>query len=161
MAYKISRVNTAYEIPTDIEPQKEWGPSFSRLNGFAIQVHKKYWMSVFINADLFHPKLAERRAILQRQEGVIAHCISCVGEDWEVRSEPITKGAGFIVYTAKGKPIGRGIANLNKGGNLQFTAETLYPGITNSFKIEFSIHGDLSNDGGWFLGGFVTVSDDR
>lgn len=160
MAYKTSRITKAHPIPEDIQASRKWGSGFSREHGFAIQIHKKYWMSIFVHSDLLSAKAAERRAFVDR-EGVIAHCISCVGEDWEVRSEPIDKAkAGLIVYTAKGKAIGRGIIFLNKVGEPEFTSESLYPGITNAVKLEYKLEGKAKNNG-WEVTASVTVSDSR
>ena len=105
MAYKISRTKKALPIPDDVKAKDKWGPSFSRESGFAFTIHKKYWMSIFLHSDLTSQKITAKRKALSA-EGVIAHCISCVGEDWEVRAEPTEEGAaGFIVFTAKGKPV--------------------------------------------------------
>jgi hypothetical protein len=161
MAYKTSRTRKALPIPQGVKTGSKWGPSFSRDSGFAFVIHKKYWMSVFIHGDLTAAAQSRKKKILAT-EGVIAHCISCVGEDWEVRSEPTDSSrAGFIVYTAKGKPVGSGEIAVDDAGTLSFSSHALYPGITNAVKFDYKIEGKGKSDGSWEVGASVTVSDSR
>lgn len=161
MAYKISRTKKAHPIPDDVKARDKWGSSFTRESGFSFIIHKKYWMSIFLRTDLTSKKITEKQSALST-EGVIAHCISCVGEDWEVRAEPTEKAtAGFIVYTAKGKPVGSGVITLDKTGGLNFSSQALYPSITNALKFDYKIEGKGNSDGSWSIGASVTVSDSR
>lgn len=161
MTYALSRTRTALPIPQDVQARAEWGHSFSGTSGFAFVIHKKYWMSVFIRRELLSRKLTERLKIIS-EENVIAHCVSCKGEDWEVRAEPTDKGrAGFIVYTAKGKPIGSGELEVGSDSLLQFSSKALYPGITNKISFDYTIGGKATNTGGWEITASVKVSDSR
>src|SRR5437867_1687394 len=101
-----TKVEGAHPIPDDVMPKSEWGPAFDRDAGFAVQALGKYWMSIFVHRHLASPFHKSRSEALQRSEEVIARCISCVDEEWEIRSEPIGGNEfGLVAYTEKGKAI--------------------------------------------------------
>lgn len=80
--------------------------------------------------------LARLRRKTVARTAIVAHCISCVGEDWEVHSEPVRRAkTGLIVYTAKDKAIATGTGRLDKRNNFLFSLATLYHGITNKMAI--------------------------
>lgn len=161
MADRTSRITKAYPIPTDVKANSRWGRGFAQKSGFAVNVHKKYWMSVFVHKDLSGPNTASRRRVLSKP-AVVANCVSCVGEVWAVHSEPVGKDAvGLIVYTAKGKALASGTGGLDPSGTFRFKLATLYKGITNSIKIDYKIEGKGKSDGSYEVTGSVTVSDSR
>jgi len=161
MADRTSRIAKAYPIPTDVKPKSTWGRQFARGSGFAVNVHKKYWMSVFVDSTLSGPNMGSRRRVLSKP-ALLAHCVSCVGEVWAVHSEPVSKDAvGLIVYTAKGKALATGTGRLDRAGTFRFKLATLYKGITNAIKIDYKIEGKGKSDGSYEITGSVTVSDSR
>ena len=96
-----------------------------------------------------------------RKDHVIARCISCVGEVWELRSEPIAEGLGLTMYTSKGKAIAAGVGKIDSRG-ITCKLNTLYPGITNRTTITFGITVTPPNPdepgSGWSVTGGGTVS---
>jgi hypothetical protein len=161
MPERTSRITKAYAIPADIKPRATWGRNFTPDRGFAVKVHNKYWMSIFVDQRLAATDVKQRRMTLAKG-GILGHCVSCVGENWDVHAEPVGEGkAGLIVYTAKGKAIAAGTATLDKSGTILFKVATLYRGITNAVKLEYKIEGKGNSDGSWSVTGSVTVSDQR
>ncbi len=161
MAIRTSRISKSYPIPEDVKPARNWGEQFSKEHGFAVKVHNKYWMSIFVTRELDEPRAAAQRRALANP-GIVAHCISCVGETWDVHSEPTDKStAGLIVYTAKGKALAAGEMWVDRFGKAKFSLATLYPGITNAVTIDYKVEGERTSDGGWKVTGSVTVSDSR
>lgn len=161
MADRTSRITKAYPIPTDVKPKPSWGRRFARGSGFAVNVHKKYWMSVFVDTALSGPNIVSRHKALSKP-ALLAHCVSCVGEVWSVHSEPVSKDAvGLIVYTTKGKALASGTGRLDRSGTFLFKLETLYKGITNAIKIDYKIEGKGKSDGSYEVTGSVTVSESR
>ncbi|HMI98997.1 MAG TPA: hypothetical protein VK488_04095 [Gaiellaceae bacterium] len=157
-----TKLGEPHPIPSDIRPRKGWGASFNREAGFAVRV-LKYSMSVFVHRRLASRSRSQRATALGRQDAVLAHCISCVGEEWEIRSEPTDSNAvGLVAYTAKGKAIAAGTGKLDRAGNFSFDLQTLYPGMTNAIsKIDYKVEGKGNSDGSWSVTGSVTVSDSR
>jgi hypothetical protein len=118
-------------------------------------------MSVFVDRRLAVTDRQRQREVLAKA-GIISHCISCVREDWEVHAEPVGDSrAGLIVYTVKGKALASGMARLDQKGNLLFSLATLYRGITNAGKLEYTVEGTYNNKGEWSVKGTATASDPR
>jgi hypothetical protein len=107
-------------------------------------------VAVFVHSDLLSGDVDRVRAVLDA-EGTIAYCKGSRDENWEVRSEPIgERKSGLSVYTAKGKAIISGILQLNDAGALECTFATLYPGITNSRRLDCTYR-TVYKDGKWIL----------
>jgi hypothetical protein len=64
MSVKTCRITQAYSIPGDIGPLAAWGRNFTSKCGFAVKIHNKYWMSVFVDRRLAVTDLGQRRKIL-------------------------------------------------------------------------------------------------
>jgi hypothetical protein len=149
MPAKPIRVTRAFPIAEDVAPNRAWGKGFSRDSGFTIRVVRN-WVAVFVHSDLLSGDVDRVRAVLDA-EGTIAYCKGSRDENWEVRSEPIgERKSGLSVYTAKGKAIISGILQLNDAGALECTFATLYPGITNSRRLDCTYR-TVYKDGKWIL----------
>ncbi|GHH41553.1 hypothetical protein [Lentzea cavernae] len=149
-------------IPPDIDPPESWGDGFDRREGFALRILDKYWMSVFVERSFSAGPADQRKNLLSRVDGVLARCISCVGEEWEVRSEPTSANrVGLVVYTAKGKALAAGTGMLSGAGSFHFHLDTLYDGMTNSSGVEYHVEGSASSTGEWEVTAGVSVEDPR
>jgi hypothetical protein len=134
MPLRTVSITRTQRIPDDVLPEKKWGKTFKRESGFALKV-LKYWMSVFIDERLtaFNPEYLKE---LYSTEATPAHLVSCVGERWNVVTEPIgKKQLGIIIYTASGKALASGTAELLNSQEIHLQFSTLYPNITNATKL--------------------------
>jgi hypothetical protein len=154
------KLRDAKPIPHDVEPKPSWGRFFNRSFGFSISPFKRYTMSVFVDSRLKDGNARKNLAFLQKEQ-VVARCISCVGEVWELRSEPIAEGLGLTMYTAKGKAIAAGVAKAGPR-SIMCKLNTLYPGITNATKTTYGLSTSYNTlNGSWTITGTVTATPDR
>ena len=134
LQYEVSQFEP---LPRTIQPHPDWGEFFGYDSGFCIRLTEKYFMSVFLDRRLTGGSDCDRFLLIQEPESVVAHCVSCVGEFWQVRAEPTAPGGlGLVVYTNKGKALAAGEARIEEG-ELEFTLKTLYEGMTNKIKITY------------------------
>lgn len=157
--YKIDEFEPlSREIPAD----SDWGEHFSNDVGFTIRLDEKYFMSVFLDKRLIQK---EKFLLIQEPEHIVARCISCVGEIWEVRAEMTgPESAGIVIYTHRGKALAAGALSLAED-EISYSAKTLYEGITNGIKFDYKVEGKVKtgSDGNEVYTGTisVTVSDKR
>jgi hypothetical protein len=144
--FNISEVEPLSEqIPTD----PNWGEFFGHDSGFCVRLTGKYFMSVFIDRRLTLGTDADRFLLINTPEQIVAHCVSCVGELWQVRAEPTAPGkVGMVIYTSKGKALAAGEGSIEEGGIINYTVKTLYPGMTNRPKVEIEGKGKITSKGG-------------
>jgi hypothetical protein len=155
------KIKEAHPIPADVKPSGQWPGNFNSSAGFSLNIGNKYSLSVFVLPELVKGTREQRSAILSG-EGTMAHCISCVGEEWNLQSEPTGPDAvGLIMYTAKGKALASGTGRLERNGAITFSISTLYKGMTNVAPIEYSVQGKVTSDGKYEVTVGAKVSDPR
>ena len=156
-----ARITKALPIQEDTKPRSRWAGDFDSSSGFSVNIGKKYSLSVFVLPELVQGKREQRSKILSRQ-GVVAHCISCVGEEWDLHCEPTGPDrVGLIMYTAKGKAMAAGTGRLDRTGAVAFSLSTLYSGMTYVAPVEYTVAGKVTSDGKWEVSGSVKVADPR
>jgi hypothetical protein len=157
--YVLSRVRP---IPPDVQPNPQWGPDFDNSSGFTLDVGEKYSMSVFVDRKLKpgnHDTLAK---YFSEPDRLLAHCISCVGEEWTVYTESTeTDEFGLLVYTARGKALAAGTGWIAPNGEMSSTVSTLYRGITQRIGVDYTATAGYNSQGQWTVTGGVKVSDPR
>jgi hypothetical protein len=105
----------------------------------------------------FGEALGVKRMEFLREPCILAHCISTMGFEWAIQSEPIAEGKiGVIAYSARGKAILAGTGVIKKDGSFRANLTPLYKGITNSCKItRAGVAAKYSSDGEWVVGGEI------
>lgn len=157
---KTYRISKAERLAETTAPDPAWGRFYDSACGFSVRLTKNYVMSVFVDRRLVRNHDSRKVTFVKRPEQVIARCISCVGEKWAVRAEPIDGGLGLVVYTSKGKALAAGEWRY-EGTKGTFFIKNLYAGITNKLSIVgIEVKGGVG-DGDWFVYGAVAVSDSR
>jgi hypothetical protein len=158
---KTYEISKAEQLPATNPPDVAWGNHFDAECGFAVRLTEKYVMSVFVDRRLGSKGELEGIGFVKGPEQVIAHCISCVGEQWEVRAEPVEGGLGLVIYTSKGKALAAGEWRY-EGANGAFFMKNLYAGITNKLSlVGIDVKGGVAGNGDWYVYGAVAVSDSR
>ena len=137
------------------QSRAEWGKTFADTSGFSFALTPKHSMAVFVDRRLLSEGGAGRAQFLSRPQ-LIAHCISTLGHDWVIHSEPLGgKTFGMIVYTSRGKALAAGTGRVDARGTMHARVRTLYDGITNSCKCKFHAYAKVSSGGKWAVGGVV------
>jgi hypothetical protein len=135
-------------IPPDIKPNQSWGKDFDNSSGFALDVGPDYSMSVFLHQSLNAQDRKTRADFLSVQDQVIAYCISCMGEEWKVVSEPTAEDEfGIVFYTAHGKAFAAGTINLATDGTFIWDVYTLYNWITQAREATLKAGGECDTSG--------------
>ena len=126
-----------FPLPSKPEPREGWGRNFGGDSGFSLRLPKDYSMSVFLDRRIAEKDYA-KRADYFRTDQVLARMLTCVGEEWELHTEPIGRDeVGVVIYTHKGKALAAGSGQLQKDGTFRFTVKTLYKGITDGTRTKY------------------------
>lgn len=157
--WKSTLTKTA-SIPATVKPKRSWGKYFGAETGFSLNFPQGNSISAFFDRRL---KLGDSQQLSTYlgKDQIVAHCLSCLGEDWEVHSESTGPGeSGIVVYTSKGKAIAAGTAKVLKNGTVRFSVATLYNGMTDHGTIEFKAKATGNSDGSWSIIGLFGASRD-
>jgi len=142
-----ARLTRTYPIPEDVKPKRTWGKFFDRSSGFSLRLPKTYWLSVFVDRRFMVGTYKRRTAFLSRDR-VVAHCVSCVGEVWELRTERTgPHRIGAVMYTDRGKAIAAGTGEVLRDGTVRGKISTLYPGMTNRAKVKYECSVEIDSGG--------------
>ena len=149
MGQLTAKLEKTFPIPEGVKPKQTWGRFFDSGTGFSLRLPKGYSMSVFVDHRL---KLGDQDRLTKylSRDQIVARCLSCVGESWELHSEPTGPSAvGLVMYTGKGKALAAGTGQVVKNGDISFSLSTLYEGITNRAKVSYKCTGTGKSDGSW------------
>jgi hypothetical protein len=140
-----AELNEIFPLPNKPEPKRSWGRDFTRESGFSLRLPKDYSMSVFIDRQWTTDQDYPKRADYLKREQVLMRMLTCVGEEWELRTEPTGRDEfGLVIYTHKGKAIAAGSGNLQQDGGVHFSFRTLYKGITDG-RTKYEFEGTFKN----------------
>jgi hypothetical protein len=131
--FRVDNVKSS-PIPSEITPKARWGKQFEREWGFAFKLPHGNTVAVFMDKRLRSGDYSTIMEILG-EESNAAYIITCEGNEWVVKTEPIGKDScGITVYTTKGKAMMAGTCRVKKSGEWLAEIKTLYPWIRNKPK---------------------------
>ena len=139
-------VETREGVHPDTKIKSEWGEFFDYTSGFCIPFKGGTYASVLVDSRFTEGNYNQRCEFMCRPR-LFAHIVQCSGKVWEIKTEPTGENIfGLIIYTQRGKALAAGTGKIQHDGQMDFSIKTLYPGITNSIKLEYEAKGTLKSD---------------
>ena len=139
----IEGMSDSAPLNEDAKAELSWGRNFLPRFGFSLPIDQETVVEGFLHTALSDIGSSKAYRLLAKPN-VIAHLITCEGDYWEIRSEPIgEKEYGLTAYTDYGKAILAGTAIQNQSDGLSFNLSTLYPNITNAKKQSIECKGTV------------------
>jgi hypothetical protein len=151
-----TKIRKASPIGKKIKARRIWGSNFTSASGFSLELTSKDSMAVFVDKRFEKTTGAKLNDFFSKPR-LIAHCISTLGHEWTVWTEPTGKNKiGMIVYIKSGKPLMTGTGVIRNGAFIM-ELETLYDGITNKCHCTAGISGSYNRKDGWQVEGQAGV----
>ena len=99
MATFRTTISSVFPMGENPVPKKTWGKTFVRTSGFVLKLTARHSMAVFVDRR-FGAAHGEERASFLQNPCIFAHCLSTLGLEWRIESEPLeAHKIGLVIYT--------------------------------------------------------------
>jgi hypothetical protein len=141
----------------ETKAKSAWGRNFGGGAGFALKLPHDNVTTVFVDKRLQSGNPKKTKDLIGKKFE-FARIITCEGNEWIVKSEPIGPDrSGLSIYTSGGKAMMSGTCDVKRDGELSVSVQTLHPSISNAKKTTAKVEGKGKSDGSWEVTGSVSV----